>query len=412
MSSEPSGSPILAGVRVLEWGNRLLGPYTAAILGYLGADVIKIEERVSGDPMRRSKTAYEVPMAAPGGRNYMFEALNLNKRGIALDLKQEEGRQIVYRLVNLSDVFITNYRHSAALRLGLDYETLKRHNAQLIYVEASAWGPRGPDADLPGMNMVAQSRSGIMWCGQLGDGEQPVGPEGVGDQIGAITTAFGVVCALLARDRHGVGQRLCTSLLGSLLWLQNLTLTVQAMTGQEPVRNQERGKVLNPLANFYHTADGKWLRINLTLEADRWWPRFCQAVGIAELEHDPRFHSQDAREKNHKELIAILDHIFQQRPRGEWLEAFKKWDLAAAPVNSLADVLDDVQVKENNYIVEHPHPVLGPLRYVGFPIEFSHTPAAIKSVAPELGQHTEEVLIEVGGYAQEEVRRLRERGVV
>jgi len=400
----------LEGIRCLEWGIWHHGVAAGAMLGDLGAEVIKIEEPGRGDPGRGMDTLFGVPLSLPGGRNAFFEASHRNKKSITIDLKKPAGREVVYRLVRNVDVFYTNFRKSLARRLGLDYETLSRYNPRLIYAHASTYGPKGPDSEKRGFDWAGQARSGLMTV--TGEPDMPPLPVGGGpiDQMGSITLAYGILVALLARERLGIGQEVHTSMLGSGMWLQYINVTSYLLRGREMSRHSRR-RAPNPLGNYYRCADGKWLAL-LEVQSDRFWGDFCKALGIEELKDDPRFKDVKARRQNREELIAILDRIFATRTREEWLKIFEGYDFAYCPVNTISDLASDPQVLENEYIVDFEYPDLGKVKVMGLPVSLSRTPGRVRSPAPHLGQHTEEVLLEVGGYTWEEIARLREEGVI
>lgn len=402
---------ILEGIRVLEWAIHHAGPEAAKLMGDLGAEVIKIEERVTGDPSRSMKKFIGViPTEAPGGRNYYFEGFNRNKKSLSIDLKHPQGQEVVYRLVARSDIFLTNYRRPAAERLGLDYPRLRQHNPKLIYCRVSAFGRDGPDADNPGFDFAGQSRSGILRVQREPD-DTPFTPGGLGDQMASISAAYGILAALVARERHGIGQELHASIYGGMLWVQASNLITRLHTGQEPPP-LHREMVATPLRNTYRAGDGKWLSLAMATTADHYWPAFCRALKIEELAPNPRFATLDAREHNSPELIAILDQVFATKPREEWLRILKDADIPTAPVNTLSDVLTDPQALQNQYVVDYHHPVIGPMKTMGSPVYFSETPFRITRPAPMLGENNEEVLSQAAGYSPQEIARLREQGVI
>ncbi|MBI2858311.1 MAG: CoA transferase [Chloroflexi bacterium] len=401
---------ILEGVRVIDWGILHAGPGCASMLGDLGADVIKVEERGVGDPVRGQSGSRGVKLKLPGGRHAFFEDWNRNKRGIALDLKKPRGRDIMYRLVQKSDVFVTNFRNDAINRLKMDYETLRKYNDRLIYGHTSAFGERGPDAARPGIELMGYASSGIM----MASGEEGMPPiqiaPGVGDRAAAIYLCCGVLAALYDRERQGVGQKVITSQMGSLIALQTSSIVAQLLTG-EPYPRLKRTESKNPIYNYYKTGDDKWIAFGNS-EADRYWPTFCKGLGMPELEHDPRFETAAKRTENCKELIRLFDGVFATRDRDEWLEMFKKaGDSIYSRVNAIADLPTEPQVIENEFIIDYEHPTLGNVKFLGFPIELSRHTSAITRCAPELGQHTEEVLLEYG-YTWDDISQLKDEEVI
>ena len=399
----------LDGIRVLDWTIWQQGPVSTAMLGDLGAEVIKIEEREAGDPGRS--------IFKMGGRdlsdrpNFYFEANNRNKKSITLDLKQQEAREIVYQLVAVSDVFVQNFRKGVARRLGLDYATLREHNSKLIYASATGYGPEGPDSAEPSFDMLGLARSGIMQA--VGEPDMPpLGiAGGVADQMGAIMLAYGVMAALVARERLGVGQQVDASHLGSMAMLQGLSLSARLMMGNAFPRTARKSSA-NPLWNHYCCADGKWIALGM-LQADRYWGDLCRGIGRPELETDERFADQRTRGANAEAAVAILDLVFATKPREEWMKILREaGDLIFTLVNTVDDLPDDPQVLANDYIVDFEHPEFGKTKVMGMPIRLSETPGQVRLPAPEFGQHTEEVLLDLLEYKWEQISDLRERKVI
>ena len=406
----------LQGIKVIDWTIWQFGPIASTMLGDLGADVIKVES-LDGDPGRTVFAAGGVDRSLPGGRNAYFEANQRNKRSIALDLKQPEGIEVVYKLVCDSDVFVQNFRKGVAERLGLGYEKIREINPMIIYGSGSGYGPEGPDSDLPALDSAAQARSGLMYATGP-DGAEPYPVQGVvGDQIGGITLSWGILAALVARSIHGVGQRVDTSHLSSSIWLQGLAVSMGLLTEHKPKSeinlsaSTGRTDAYNPLANFYKCKGGRWIML-ANFQADRYWPSFAKAVDIEELVDDPRFVDTYTRGDNRHELIRILDEKFADKTYEEWESILNEsGDFIFSPVRHLSELKDDPQVIANGYITEVEHPVLGRIKLADHPIRYSETPHSIRSVAPELGQHTEEVLLELD-YSWEDISALQEKGVV
>src|SRR6202050_3584337 len=297
----------LDGIRIIDWTIWQQGPVATQMLADLGAEVIKIEERERGDP-GRGITAVAGSSTVKSGRNYYFEANNKHKKSIALNLKQPEAREIVHRLAARSDVFVQNFRKGVAHRLGLGYAELAALNPRIIYATASGYGPEGPDSGEPSFDYLAQARSGVMHIAGI-DSDEPVYLfGGVADQMGAIMLSYGVITALLARERYGVGQEVNASHLGSMIALQGLNLACRNIMGSEFRRNT-RDNAFNPLWNHYRCADGKWLTLGM-LQADRYWKDLCNTLGLPELIDDPRFKDISVRGKNCKALVAIFDQVF------------------------------------------------------------------------------------------------------
>lgn len=401
----------LTGIRVIDWTIWQQGPVATVMLADLGAEVIKIEERGKGDPGRAIMTTGGSAAMGRSGVNYYFEANNRHKKSIALDLHKPEAREIIYRLVEKSDVFVQNFRKGVAARLGLSYADLSARNPRLIYASASGYGPEGPDSGEPSFDYLAQSRSGIMNIACVETDEPIYLTGGIADQMGAIMLSYGVMTALVARERHGVGQEVNASHLGSMIALQGLNVSNRTILGKGFPR-ATRKQAYNPLWNHYKCSDGKWLSLGM-LQPDRYWKDICITLGVPELIDDERFNTIRARGKNRRELIDIFDRIFLTRTRDEWMEALKKGgDFIYTVVNSIEDIPTDPQVLANEYVVDYDHPQIGKTQIVGVPVKFSKTPGNPRGRAPELGENTELILTEMLGYSWDDIARLREDEVI
>ncbi|MFP6624254.1 MAG: CoA transferase [Myxococcota bacterium] len=399
----------LDGIRVIDWTIWQQGPVATTLLGDLGADVIKIEERVGGDPGRGVVSMSGIDL---GDRpNFYFEANNRNKRSLTLDLKQPEAVEIVQKLVGGADVFVQNFRKGVAGRLGLDYESLRAHNDQLIYASATGYGPEGPDSSDPSFDQLGLARSGIMMA--VGEPDMPplAVAGGVADQMGAIMLAYGVLAALVARERSGVGQQVDASHLGSMMMLQGLSVSARLMMGFALPRTP-RSRAGNPLWNHYRCQDDQWLSLGM-LQPDRYWADFCRAVGRPEMADDERFAEMRARSQNAEAAVALLDEIFASKPRDEWMKILREGegDFIFTLVNNVNDLPDDPQVQANDYIVDFDHPQHGTIQMLGMPVRLSETPGSIRSPAPEFGQHSEEILLDLG-YDWDAISDLRKREVI
>jgi len=399
----------LEGTRVIDWTIWQQGPVASVMLGDLGADVIKIEERVGGDPGRGVLKAQGLDLR--DRPNFYFEANNRNKRSLTVDLKKPAGVALVQRLAERADVFVQNFRKGVAGRLGLDAATLRARNPRLVYASASGYGPEGSESGAPSFDYLGLARSGIMYSAGEPDDEPLAIAGGIADQMGAIMLAYGIVTALLARERSGRGQEVDASHLGSMAWLQGLGLSARLMLGRALPR-QPRRYATNPLWNHYKCSDGLWLALSM-LQPDRYWTRFCAVLEIPQAAADARFTTMLDRMMNAGECIALLDEVFARRPRAEWIRRLAEGgDFIYSVINSVDDLPDDPQMQANGYVTAFQHPAFGPTQVVGLPVRLSETPGSIRLPAPEFGQHTEEVLTEVLGYSWEEIGRLREEEVI
>ncbi len=402
--TQPISQP-LNGYVVLDWGAWQAGPAAGMMLGDLGADVIKIENRGSGDPSRGLEPGFDIRYKT--ARTCYFEIINRNKRGISLDLAKPEGREILYGLAKKADAFITNFRPHVVERYGMSYEVLSKINPKLVYAMVTGFGPKGPDADKRSYDSIGQARSGLMrQC-------DPDGPRyvigGVGDSVPALIAACGVLTGLLAREKTGRGQRIDVSQLSSLMYIQLCGLAMDLIGGY-PIAPRGHRNPQNALVNAYKCKDGKWM-FACNMEGDKHWPNLCKALNIPEAEHDPRFDTNLKRAAN-GELVDLLDSVFITRDRDEWLDILWKHDLVFDKVNDYKDLLEDVQVRANDYLPTFEHPVYGPTIYPPIPIQLSETPGALRKAAPEFGQHTEEVLMDFLGLDWEDIGKLKDREVI
>ncbi len=400
----------LEGIRVLDWTIWQQGPIATSMLADMGADVIKIEQTGVGDPGRYLFSAGGASVA--GRPNWYFESHNRNKRAITLDFSKAEGREVLFDLVKKSDVFVQNFRHGVASRLGVDYAALSKHNPKLIYASATGYGAHGGEAAEPSFDHLGLARSGIMNAAGEPD-MPPLGiAGGIADQMGGVMLAWGVMNALVARERFGIGQEVNASHLGSMLFLQGLSVSMKLMAGVSFPRTF-RGRAMNPLWNHYRCADGKWIAFAM-LQSDRYWPDFARAIGRPELATDERFKDLTARAHNAAECVAIIDAAMASKTRDEWIRTLHgdSGDFIFTIVNSVDDLPNDPQVLANGYVAELEHPQHGPTRVVGIPVELTKTPGSVRSAAPELGQNTEEILMDLLGYDWDKIGALREKKVI
>jgi CoA:oxalate CoA-transferase len=401
------GTGPLDGVRVVEITMFQQGPVAGMRLGDLGADVIKIEAK-TGDPARGFMKMIGA-MAGLSGHNYYFEHHNRNKRGIVLDLKSKKGMEIFFKLIDTADVFLNNMSIEAPINLGIGPDVLLTRNPRLIYAQASGWGRKGPEANELSFDYTGIARSGLMMsCGEKGTPPSQILP-GIGDEMGGLMCAWGVTAALYAREKTGKGQVVDTSLMGSLIAMLAFIMDAPAILGQEFPREM-RATAGNPIYNHYQCRDNKWIAI-AHLDPDRYWPKICKALGIEDLQDDPRFNSLEARGKNARELVAVLDQKFAAKNRDEWAGILKKEGCIFTLIQTPLEVSNDPQAFANQYFIHVDHPEVGKMKMTGFPWQFSDTPASWRREAPAFGQHTEEVLSELG-YTKDDLTHLKKEGVI
>jgi len=396
----------LEGIHVLEYGLFHAGPGTGAILGDLGAEVIKIEHR-KGDPERYAMKLGQLDVSLPGGESVMFHASNRNKKGICLDIHHPKGRNVFHHLIRRSDVFLTNLRKSTKAKIGIDYATLSRVNPRMIHANISGYGSEGPMSDLGAFDPLGLARSGMMFV--TGTGEPLLMHVGILDQAAAITLSHAIITALFVRERRGVGQEVHASLFSAGQWLMHPTLMIGNLKAIEPVVHHDR-KTHSPLRNFFMCRDGEWI-IGAHHPAEKYWPTFCEATGQAHLIFDPHYADNEVRAANSQELIDHFDQVFATKTRDEWLDIFLARGLMFCSIQHAGAVKNDPQARANGYVVDFDDPSLGKIQIPGYPIHFSECTAGTRTLAPKLGEHTTSVLRE-NGYTESEIEELTTAGAI
>ncbi|NDE58674.1 MAG: CoA transferase [Acidimicrobiia bacterium] len=395
----------LEGVKVVELGVWVAGPAAAGVMADWGADVVKIEP-TSGDPARSFQFMY-------GGNppdNPVFELDNRNKRGVAVDITTDEGRDAAYRLIDDADVFVTNVRAAALQRSGFDYATLSLRNPRLIYGLITGYGLSGPDADRPGFDISAfWSRTGMAHLMTPAGNTIPTLRGGMGDHSTGVTFAGAISAALFSRERTGTGQMVTSSLLRQGVYTVGFDLNMVLSWGRHPPINN-RFEARNPSVNTYQSSDGKWFFV-VGVEGDRHWPPLARVVGKPELVDDPRFDNIRNRAINSEELRTILDAAFATRTMDDWVRIFDtEPDMFWSPIHSPDEILNDEQLQHAGGLVDVPNGN-GTTRMIASPVDFHGTPGAQRSLAPRLGEHTREVLLEAG-FSDDEIDRMISSGAV
>lgn len=398
---------VLEGIRVIDVTQFFMGPVAAAHLADMGAEVIHVEP-LTGEGGRGVQLVRTCSLA---DWNAYFDVNNRNKRSLAVDLTKDLGKEILYKLIKKSDVFISNLSKRALSTLGLEYSTLARINQKLIYMIGSSYGCYGADADKHGWDIQGQARAGLMpFLGEPGEPPVYTGTA-TGDATGALITALGVMIALYSRECTGKGQECEVSLFGSQIAMEALPLQAYLSTGDNYfLRQHSRKEADNPLFNLYKTAD-RWVYFTMRNDQDS-WSKVCKGLGMEELEHNTRFDNAEKRYQNSSLLISILDEKFAIHTAAEWFEKWKGLGLLASPVSSFEDLAIDPQAEENKYLIDAEHRVFGKVRTIGFPIQLSKTPGNVKSVGMEVGEQTEEILIELLGYDWDQIAGLKDKKVI
>jgi crotonobetainyl-CoA:carnitine CoA-transferase CaiB-like acyl-CoA transferase len=391
----------LDGVRVLDLSRVLAGPFCGMLLADLGADVIKVEDTGTGDESRTWPPHKD-------GESAAFLVINRNKRDMTLDLKSPEGVEVLTRMVARADVLIENFRTGTMESFGLGYDTLAAINPRLIYASVSAFGRSGPRKDGAGYEALMQAFSGIMSI----TGEPDGAPVRCGVSFLDLTTgifcAFGIVNALLHRERTGLGQRVDGSLLETAVTLLNYHAEGYLLTGAQPKPLGSSHPSLSPYRNF-RCRDGQWVFI--AGANDRFWQRLAPALGLPELATDPRFAVNIQRVKHRRELEAALETAIGQQDREPLLKILEEAGVPATPVNTVQQVMEDAQTAARSMIERVVHPRLGEIPVVGTPLKFSRMRPSVRRPAPQQGEHTDEILAE-HDYALADIAALRAKKVV
>jgi crotonobetainyl-CoA:carnitine CoA-transferase CaiB-like acyl-CoA transferase len=392
----------LQGIKVLDFSRFMQGPHCSQMLGDMGAEVIKVERRGSGDENRA------FPFNRVRDVNAYFLALNRNKRSLTLDLKHPRGKEVVYRLLSGCDVVIENFRPGTMEKLGLGYEEVRRRNPRIIFCSCSGYGQDGPYRDKPGQDLLAQAMSGLAWL----TGRRPGYPRTAGsyvvDAYGAMLATVGILAGLQARVRTGLGQRVDVCLLDAGLHMQCQELTYHLNNGRFRTReNDEVGHPLEPAPyGLYPTADGRYVAVSAGP-----WPNLCRAIGMPDLEGDSRFDTAQKRLERRPELQALLAEVFRSEPRAVWIERLGVAGVWSAPVYDYAEVAEDPHIQHSGMLVTQRHAEIGEYRVIGNPIRMSETPPSYRTPPPPLGADTDAILRDLG-FSSGEIQALREDEVI
>ncbi|KJZ23409.1 CaiB/BaiF CoA transferase family protein [Tritonibacter mobilis] len=380
MTTPVDMQPPLHGIRVVDLTRVLSGPFCSMLLGDMGAEVIKIESP-SGDPVRGQGHH-------KNGFSWYFAGFNRNKKSVVLDLYSDEGRADLARLIMTADVLVENFRPGVLAKMGFSQERLDELNPRLVVASVNGFGSKGPYTDRPAFDFIAQAMSGFMSVNGP-EGEAPLrAAQPVTDLVAGLYTAFGVVSALHGRNRDGRGQAVETSMVNGVLSMMAYLASEHFVTGENPQRTGNDHPLVAPYG-LYDTADGQ---IAIAPSNDQVLQRLLTEIGLAELLEDPRFDSNAKRFERRDELHGILDAALASDTQENWIIRLNRAGVPTGKIQTLKDVFEDPQIKAQEMSIDVPHGDRGDVRMLGFPVKLSRTPCEVRLPAPELGEHTEEVL--------------------
>jgi crotonobetainyl-CoA:carnitine CoA-transferase CaiB-like acyl-CoA transferase len=385
----------LSGFRVLEVAAWTFVPAAGAVLADWGADVIKVEHPETGDPQRGLVSMGLIP-GGDGAVNYIMEQPNRGKRSIGLDIGTEGGRELLYRLAETSDVFLTSFLPSVRQRLQIDVEHIRAVNPNIVYARGSGQGPLGADRNKPGYDgSVYWGRGGVAHALTPATSEWPIGGRAAfGDLAGGMAIAGGIAAGLLQRATSGEAPIIDVSLLGLAMWVLSPDIVASGLYGGDPMPKFNRNSTPNPLVGNYRTSDGRFITL-MMLQSDRFWPEFCHVIGRPDMAEDPRFVDGASRFANREECVRTMDEVFASRTYAEWNTALAPLTGAWAPVQMASELVDDPQVQANGYLGRVQRADGRDYDLVANPVQMDEKADALVA-APEHGQHTEEILLELG----------------
>ncbi|MAX10991.1 MAG: carnitine dehydratase [Chloroflexi bacterium] len=393
----------LDGIKVLDLSWILSGPFATMTLSDLGATVVKVERPPYGDLGRTTRPIID-------GESGYFFSVNRGKKSISIDLKTIEGKQIFLDLVKEFDVIVENFTPGVMDKIGLSYQEISAVNEKIIYAAISGYGQTGPWKDRPALDVIAQGSGGILSVTGV-DGGPPIRPgTSLGDIGGGIYCVIGVLSAVIERNQSGKGQYIDISMMDCQIAIQENAFMRWHLTNEEPKKLGTRHPTAVPFQAF-PTSDG-WIVVALSWGVPEQWNLLCSVLGLDSMILDDRFTTAEKRTDNHAELEPILNEAFKMKTTDEWIEMLLPMHIPCGPVNSIKQVSESDQANAREMFVEVEHKTLGNVRLVNSPIKLSRTPAKIQGTAPDMGQHTNEVLESLLGLSQEAINELIDKNIV
>jgi CoA:oxalate CoA-transferase len=385
---------------VVDLSRILSGPVCTMLLADMGADVIKVEPPPLGDDSRQ----WGPPFI--GGMSTYFLSVNRNKKSLGLNLKAEEGRRILWKLIERADVLIENFRPGVLDKLGFGIDAVSKVNSRTVYCSISGFGHTGPYKDRPGYDVIAQGESGMMDLTGFPDGPPAKLGASLADVVAGLYAFNGICLALLARHKTGKGQHVDVSLLDGMVSTLTYHAGIYLSTGRSPRRAGTRHPSIVPYECF-QAQDGF---VNIAVTNQKQWENFCQVLGFPEIATDSRFEEMKARLANYGELRPMIDRVISKMTRAEVMASMSNVGIPAGPINTVGEILEDPQIHAREMVMELTHPEYGPLKVLGIPVKLSGTPGVVENAPPTFGQHNREVLTALG-FTAGEVARFEKEGV-